>query len=316
MFPTSFHRSLAVLALLATPAIICAQSEDHSTPIELTHDKPYVMVTINGKGPFRFALDTGTGGDAIITLQLAEELGLPTDGYVNLSDPSGRGQLKVPRYVMDSVQVAGVEFTGVRAAEHPLSGVDGSCQGLLGFTLFRDYLLTLDYPGRRMTLETGALAPDGEQSVLGFRMPYGIPIIPMLIDGIAIEAQIDSGGTGLSVPEAMVARLRFASNPSLFGNEQSVSTRFQTLAAELIADVQLAGYTYTHPFIEINPAFPLANLGSSPLQKFVLTFDQKSGLVRFAASEKVLRLSPTPTPVDLRNAERTKLPDPRLVPVG
>ena len=56
------------------------QSEVYSAPLEIIHDKPYVSVMVNGRGPFRFLIDTGTGGQALVTPELAEELLLPVAG--------------------------------------------------------------------------------------------------------------------------------------------------------------------------------------------------------------------------------------------
>lgn len=314
---TLFRRICAItIPMIAISATLAAQDTPHSARLELTHGKPYVMVTVNGKGPFRFVIDTGTGAEAFVTGELADQLGLPAAGQVHLSDPSGQGRQKVPIVQIQSLQVAGVEFTGVRAIRHALNGTDGSCQGLLGFSLFRNYLLTLDYPRRRITLTSGALVPDGEQSVLPFRMPDGIPIVPMHIGTMQIEAQIDSGGTGLSLPERIASQLKFASDPTLFGNAESLSTRFQVKAAKLASDVHLGSYTFTQPFVEINPAFPLANFGSGAMQSFTFTFDQKTALVRFESSRPTLRLSATPTALRPDNAPDLKLPDLSLVPVG
>ena len=44
--------------------------------------KPYVMVTVNGKGPYRFVIDTGTGAEAFVTPELADELKLTTSAVV------------------------------------------------------------------------------------------------------------------------------------------------------------------------------------------------------------------------------------------
>jgi predicted aspartyl protease len=293
-----------------------AQSTPHSAPLELTHGKPYVMVMVNGKGPFRFVIDTGTGAEALVTGELADQLGLPVTGQVRLSDPSGQGRQHVPMVLIQSIQLAGVEFTGVRAVRHALNGTDGSCQGLLGFPLFRDYLLTLDYPKRRLTLASGALIPDGEQSVLPFRMPNGIPIVPLHIGSLRIDAQIDSGGTGLSLPEEIVSQLKFVSDPALFSNAQSLSTRFQIKAARLASDVHLGDYTFAQPFVEINPAFPLANFGAGAMQRFIFTFDQKDALVRFQSSRRTLHLSATPTQLRMDNAPDDRPRDISLVPVG
>ncbi len=296
--------------------LFAADTGIHTAPLDITHDKPFVMVTVNGKGPFRFVIDTGTGGEAFVTQALAEQAGLPVTGQARLSDPSGQGGQRAPMVSIQSLKVAGVEFTGVKAVVHSLSQDDGECQGLLGFPLFRDYLLTLDFPNRRLTLAKGALDPDGGLSVLPFQMPNGTPIVAMRIGGMEVETQVDSGGAGLSLPDQLVARLKFAAEPSEFSRGESLSTRFQIRAAKLAGDVRLGSYTFTRPFVEINPAFPLANFGSSPMQNFALTFDQKEGLIRFEARQKSIRLAATPAPVRLQTAPLPKPPDISLVPVG
>ena len=298
----------------AVPAAV--QGPVHSTPMEVIHDKPYVMVLVNGKGPFRFVVDTGTGGQALVTPALADALKLPAAGQAHLNDPSGQGGKAAPMVLMDRVEVAGVEFRGVKAVRHAVNGQEGTCDGVLGFTLFREYLLTLDYPHRRMTLGMGALTPDGENTVVAFRMPDGVPIAPMQIGKLRIEALMDSGGDGLSLPESLVSRLKFAVDPVAFAAGQSFSTRFEIKAAKLAGDVRLGGYTFERPFVEIHAAFPLANFGGCPMQNFALTFDQRNLLMRMEAGRKRFRLTATPTAMRLANAPDTKPPEVGLVPVG
>jgi hypothetical protein len=236
-------------------------------------------------------------------------------GRAGLTDPSGKGLKDVPVVLIQSLQVAGVEFTGVRAIRHALADEEGSCQGLLGFTLFRDYLLTLDYPNRRLALSPGALEMDGKGSVLAFRMPDGVPIATLLIDGLPIEAQLDSGGGGLSLPEKVASRLRFAADPVAYANAQSFSTRFLLRAARLASTVHLGRYSFPKPFVEINSAFPLANFGADPMHNLSLTFDQKNLLLRLDATRTSFTLSATPTAIRLANMPAPKLP-PGLVPLG
>ena len=312
-----FRRVCATLALVVATALsLAAQNSTSTARLELTHGKPFVNVMVNGKGPFRFVIDTGTGASAFVTAQLADVLHLPVTGQVHLSDPSKQGGQRVPLVQIQSLEVAGVVFTDISAVRHALSAADGNCDGLLGFELFHNYLLTLDYPNRRMTLASGTLTPDGGQSVLPFRMPYGIPIIPLRIGSVEIEAQIDSGGTGLSLPEGLISRLKFDSSPEVFGSAQSLSTRFELKAAKLAGDVQLGSYIFTRPFVEINAALPLANFGSSAMQDFAFTFDQREGLVRFEAPRQILHLAATHTPLQMERAPQYKPADIALVPVG
>ncbi len=314
-FLASMGAACAVLlALFAGPAY--AQDSVHSTRMEVVNGKPYVMVTVNGKGPFRFVIDTGTGGQAMVTLELADQLELPVVGQARLTDPSGQGGQRAQIVLIESLNVAGVEFTGVAAVRHRLTGEDQSCQGLLGFTLFRDYLLKLDYPGRRMTLASGALQPDGERSVLPFRMPDGVPIAALRIGDLRVEAQFDSGGTGLSLPERLASRLKFVSDPALFGSGESLSTRFLLKAGRLDANVHLGRYTFDRPVVAINPAFPLANFGSDVMQNFSVTFDQNNLLMRLDAQQRHFHLDSLPTRLRMQNAPSPEPPDTTLVPVG
>jgi predicted aspartyl protease len=292
------------------------QNAIHSIPMEVVHGKPYVMVMVNGRGPYRFMVDTGTGGEAIVSLELAQELKLPIVDKTRLSDPSKEGQHTTDVVMIDSLDIAGVEFTEVMAARHRIYGEEDSCQGILGFPMFENYLLTLDFPDQRLTLSSGALVPDGESSVLPFRMPDGVPIAPMRIGALRVEAQFDSGGTGLSLPERLIPRLKLSADPVPFGLAESLSSRFEIKLAKLISDVRLGQYTFSESFVEVNPAFPLVNFGAYAMGDFAITFDQMNQLLRLDASQKTLHLPPTPAFLHLQNTPTEKPPAQALVPVG
>jgi len=300
---------------IVSATLLAAEAPPNAAPMELTHGKPFVMVKVNGRGPFRFVIDTGTGAQAILAPELVKQLGLPPAGQVRLRDPSGQNGQSVPTVQIQSLHVAGVDFESVRAVVHTLGDGNGYYEGLLGFTLFRDYLLKLDFPKREMTLSEGALEPDGGHSVMPFRMPDGLPIVSLRVGALHIDAEIDSGGEGLSLPEEFAARLKYLSDPATFGNGQSLSTRFQIKSARLALDVHLGTYTFPRPFVEINGAFPLANFGSCPMQDFAVTFDQKNDLIRFEAGRKIHGLGATPTPIRLVNMPLPLPPDLSLVPV-
>ncbi len=309
-------REMVVLALLGAATCAGAQITEHSQNMEELYGKPYVMVTINGRGPFRFIIDTGTGAEALVTPSLAEQLGLPTVGHATLNDPSGQGGKKVPILQMDSLELAGVRFENVRAVQSAFFAESGNCQGLLGFTLFRDFLLTLDFPNRKITLADGSLAPDGGRNVLPFRMPQGVPIASLKVGELEpVEAQLDSGGGGLVIPQSLAEHLKYDVAPVEFASGQSVATCFKLKVARLDADVKVGRYTFTHPVVEIHPAFPLVNFGSPPMQKFAITFDQKNLLVQFVAKGKKFTLEAPPSPPRMTNA-LSHQPPPGLVPVG
>jgi len=132
------------------------------------------------------------------------------------------------------------------------------------------------------------------------------------------EAQLDSGGGGLTLPESLAARLRWDAGPIAFATGISMTTRFEIRAAKYSGEIRIGRYTFSHPIVEIHPAFPLVNFGSPPMQNFAITFDQKNRLVRLDASSSRLTLTAPPTPTRLTHqpepdhtAERSN-----LTPVG
>lgn len=308
--------AITLVILTGASASIPAQDTIHQAPMEVTRGKPYVMVTVNGKGPFRFLIDTGTGGEAIVTPELASILQLPETGKIILNDPTGLGGQEAPLRTIDTLEVAGVEFYALKAAEHALLASDGSCDGILGFPLFRGLLLTLDYPGRRLVLADGELDADGDTSVQPFRLKDSVPIADLTIGDLHVDALLDSGGAGLSLPERLIPQLAFTSAPKLFGRAHSLSTLFDVKVAKLATDVQLGDIALDQPWIEINPAFPLANFGAVPMQHFVVTFDQDNQLVRFDGPHKRITLGVTPTPVHLTDQPSPDPVDRALVPIG
>jgi predicted aspartyl protease len=313
--------SVSAILLIAFSVPACPQGPANTVHaqtihMDVVHGKPYVMVMVNGKGPFRFVVDTGTGGEALITPALADQLQLPVLGQARLVDPSGQGGRHSQILSIQSLNLGTVEFTDVKAIRHSLAGEDETCMGLLGFTLFRDYLLTLDFPNHSLTLAQGALSSDGNQSVLSFRMPDGVPLVPLRIGNEQVEAQLDSGGLGLTLPEHLASQLKFASTPVVYANGESLATRFQLKEAKLGTDIHIGRYTFAQPLVEIHPAFPLVNLGACPMQHFAITFDQKNLLVRFDSDHEILHLDSTPTTMRMQSTPAPKPPDLALVPVG
>jgi hypothetical protein len=304
------------IALLGCTLPLGSEEPVHSTVMEVLHGKPYVMVMVNGMGPFRFIVDTGTGGQAVITPEFAEQLELEEEGEALLNDPTGQGSQKVPFVAIDSLSFAGVEFGDVKAVVHRLSNTDGPCVGMLGFPLFRDYLLTLDYPNLRLRMDKGQLEQDGGQTVVPFRMPEGVPVTTLEVGNLRVDAQIDSGGAGLSLPEQIASRLKFSETPRLFAKGQSLSTRFEIKVGKLVPDIRLGDFTLNQPWVEINAAFPLANFGAVPLQYFTVTFDQRNQLLRLAGPHKHIKLGITPVPMNLMNQPSVQSADAKLVPVG
>jgi hypothetical protein len=277
---------VALPAVLVFYSAVCAgqASEDRSAHIDLGRGIPLVKVSINGRGPFNFVVDTGTNCPAIVSPKLVKQLGLPTTGHKQITDLGSRETHALDEVSLGSLTVAGTEFHSVQAAVTDLPDGDSIFDGILGFGLFHDHLLTIDYPRKRLSLSEGTLAGNSNPNILPMLMPGGIPVIEIAIAGEQVRAGVDSGGIGLSLPAPLASRLKFASGMETVGFSKTQVSAFELRGGTLEGTIEFAGFRFSRPWVEINPVFPVANIGSAALKDFTVTFDQVSKLVRFASA--------------------------------
>ena len=247
-------------------------------PMSLDHHVPTVDVKLNGTGPYRFAIDTGAGGMARISSRLADELHLETIGEVLAGDPSGRNPVQRRLVRLDSVEIGGARFSGVDATVGD-SRVEGD--GALGFALFHDVLLTLDYPKAELRLDRGSIgAGDG---VVAFETPHGVPNIEVAVAGTTFRADVDSGSPAeLTLPLASAKTLPLAEPPAVVGHARTPTNEFDVYGARLRGDVRIGSLVLSNPRLDLVEIFPHANLGYRFLSRYSVSFDQREQRMRFA----------------------------------
>jgi hypothetical protein len=69
-----------------------------------------------------------------------------------------------------------------------------------------------------------------------------------------------------------------------------VTNTFEVKGTQLASDIRLGGFTFSRPFIPIDPILPVANIGIVPLQKFALTFDQRNRPVKLVSKDKIIKI--------------------------
>jgi predicted aspartyl protease len=131
-----------------------------TTPFELRKGEfiPIVRLRIRGRGPFRFVIDTGASAN-VIEARLAKKLGLAVSSRSAVAIGAG-GQQQVHTTVLEDVEIGAVKGLRLEAFAMNLQGVSirhrSTIQGVLGYTLLKDYRVTLDYPSGTLTLDPTA----------------------------------------------------------------------------------------------------------------------------------------------------------------
>lgn len=262
-----------VSASLAAPVV--------EVPMDLASGRPVVELRLEGKGPYRFILDTGAGS-TVVDAALARELGLRAVGETRLGDPSDPEALAAQMVYAESLVLGGVALSGVTMAAFDVRSLMGaSYGGILGLPDLEAFLVTLDYPRGRVRMERGELDP-GAAGVVAYDSPDGIISLPLRVDGRVLTAHLDSGNPGgFMLPRAVADSVALLSGPVEIGRAQTVNSESVVWLARLRGDIQVGGLTYAQPEVHLSDLLDRwANIGFEQLRELAVTVDQRNRRLR------------------------------------
>jgi hypothetical protein len=270
---------LLALALLAQPVPPDSQP-DPSPPkqIQLAHPvvevpllritgRPAVEVLVDGKGPFRFGIETGARFVAIAP-RVAEQAGLQGETFR-----------------VQEIAIGEAKFFDLPAARARFA--DDRIDGILGLPFYENLLLTLDFPAQKVRFERGTLPPSDGKTLLPMTRAGPFWAVPVEIAGTSFRAILDTRGSGiLGVNPRIAGKLAFAAPAVVIGKAHGAAIpETEVRAGRLAGDLRMGALTFSRPLVGIRqlpPHFPEEPLlGIEALQETVLTLDQKSAVARF-----------------------------------
>jgi Aspartyl protease len=276
--------SLVVFQAPKLPAADFAPKLPVEFPIQVGEGMPTIEVMVNGQGPFVFGFDTGAQAGPRIDASLVEKLNLKATGEVPASDSSGRNPQASATVKLDSLSIGSLRFTGVTAVSRNYQNSPRPLKvdGILGLNLFAEYLVTLDFPAKKLRLEKGELPRADGAEILDYKNDAGIAQVELSVGDKKIKAHLDTGnmiGTFV-LPTAFVEKLSTAGEPRVVGRARSASGEMEIKQVQLKDVVKLG----RHEFPEATVTYPalgdLGNIGVKVLNQFVITFDQQHERVR------------------------------------
>jgi hypothetical protein len=276
----------ASIALLFV-GVVSAPAQNRTVavaPMQFRGLMPVIEVKINGQGPFFFAIDTGGGMQADIDPSVATQLNLQPTGKVLIGDPSRQNDREMELTTIASLTFGGAEFRNVTALirAQRITKDYPEVDGFLGFALFTEYLLTLDYPAMQVRLARGALPKANGADILPFEIENRIPVIELAVGRLRMKAHVDSGNfvAGFILPEEVVEQLTLLSEPVTVGHARSVTNKIEIKQAQLKDTIRIGSFQYPEATIAF-PAPSDTNVGFKILREFAITFDQKNKRMKF-----------------------------------
>ncbi|MEY2562982.1 MAG: hypothetical protein QOH88_1175 [Verrucomicrobiota bacterium] len=253
-------------------------------PMKFDGGMPSVELMVNGQGPFVFGIDTGAQGGSRIDVSLVEKLGLKASGQVQATDGSGRSPQTAELFKLDDVTIGTVRFSGVTAGSRNLKNSPRPLKvdGILGLSVFSEYLVTVDFPAKLLRFERGELPePDGAE-ILDYKGEGGIPLVELAVGDARINAHLDSGNMigAFILPTAFAEKLTRVSEPVVVGRARSASGEMEIKQVRIKELVKLGRHEFPDATITYPALGEVGNVGVKILSQFALTFDQQHSRLR------------------------------------
>ena len=245
---------------------------------------PTLELMINGQGPFVFGFDTGAQAGPRIDTSLVETLKLKATGQVEAIDPSGRNPQTSETFKLDSVVIGSLKLADVTVASRNYKNSPRPLKidGILGLNVFADYLVTLDFPAKKLRLEKGELPKADGAEVLDYKNAAGIAELEISVGDKKIKAHLDTGNAigAFVFPTVFAEKLKLAGEPRVVGRARSASGEMEIKQVQLKDVIKLGRHEFPEPTIVYPALGDIGNVGVKTLGQFVITFDQKNERVR------------------------------------
>ena len=231
--------------------------------------RPVVEVTVNGKGPYRMILDTGASGTVINPEWFDGRTGRVT------IDALGVGALALKHATVSSQSI----FGGNVPAEFP--------KGVLSAAAFPGYLLTLDYPGKRVSIRQGQLPAADGRRVFQYGADEILPVAPIRVAGQELHLHVDSGSPGgVMLPLHFSRELPLAGELRPLGKARTVAGEFDVFTAPVTGTIELGEYVLDVPTVRFSDLRPgpepgPGNVGFEVLRTFKVTLDAANRRLSF-----------------------------------
>jgi tetratricopeptide (TPR) repeat protein len=142
-----------------------AGKEVVTVPFELINNRPFIKVMVNGKGPFRFVIDTGASM-SVLSDKTAAQLGVKQVAKGgNARAIGGNGSFPILYGLLDSIGIGETKIDAVPIYIRTVYSAEDSPEsersdGYLGLSVLSHYAMTIDYQAKQVILDRTPLSDD------------------------------------------------------------------------------------------------------------------------------------------------------------
>ncbi len=292
--------ALALFALAYTPAAAPSPPAvpDVVATVAARTDQAMRMtvpVTIDGRGPFQFVVDTGSDR-TVVSQELATLLKLAGGKTVRMHSMTGVGPAAT--VTVPSLTIAGQTTYSINAPALQQAYLGG--HGLLGIDTLKGRRVVMDFVQRKLSiLRAGEKEKyDSDTIVVTARSRFGqLVLVDADVDGTSITVIIDSGAESTIGNAPLRALLSKRNRKLRFFQTELVDVTGGKLGAEYAAvgRIRIAGLTVNNAVIAFADAHPFKRYGLQTKPAMLLGMDTLRAFSRVSvdfAQRKVRFLPP------------------------
>ena len=254
-----------------------------------------VIKTQGPDGPWHFLIDTGASRTLVSPEFAIRHLKRPVDPTppkVWLRDATGRA-VPVESVVLDRIDFGPANFQNVRALVYDCSEIGDhlglQIDGVLGFTLFNNARLSLDYPGQRVVLSSLDDPTPLRGCVLPITVHNDVPYVQLALGARSLVTLIDTGSDGGLNLDPAGLDLEFESPPRAGTLIGTLHSNHQQIVARLKKTLYIGDHQLPRPIADLSGQ--LTSVGGEILRHFEITFDQSTNRVAFFRESSDLALT-------------------------
>lgn len=233
---------------------------------------------------YHFIVDTGFSV-TLVTPELAKRFGgktLTNQSPMRVRGANGEVKLLDPA-MLKRLRLGAASFEGVRVFTHDLTDLSNHLgvriDGVLGFPLFRETLLTLDYPHSQVIITPHGVPTAQSGVTIPFNNEQNTPLIPIQLGTESLIALVDSGSDAPLNLNTVGLHPSFLFGPRPGPLMATFSGDHLGMTGRLAQSVTIGAYVVENPIVNVTDE--LSSIGGGLLRNFTVTFDQKRNQVTF-----------------------------------
>ena len=205
---TEAKAGLEMIKVMGTTDVGVVTAPENPAPIRFQKalNLIFTKLTINGHGPYNFAIDTGAT-QTVVSEKLAAETSLQPITSTVVYGIGGAGKIDTKLYAVKELAVGDVKIKNIPVGTFNDPLVSKLADGILGTAAFSDFTITVNYPASQLEISRKRPANTADTEVLPAWYFSNLLLVPLNVNGKTGNFIVDTGAVTTVLSHNMAAQL-------------------------------------------------------------------------------------------------------------